>query len=74
MIPDEYYISSKWNTDYVVTRYRSKKEIQEYFVDRRKLLGPVSNIDENDHDFIFELDGIEGIFVTSKLETILIID
>ena len=68
------FISSKWNTDYVVTRYQSKRDIQEYFVDKRKLLGPVSNLDENDHDFIFELDGIPGIFVTSKKETIIIKD
>ena len=70
----DYYISSKWNTDYLITRYRAKDTIQEYFVDKRKLLGPISNLDQNDQDFIFELDGIDGIFVASKLETIIITD
>ena len=68
----EWYIASKWNNEYIVTRYANKREPQEFFLHKDKLLGPVSNTDENDDDYVFELDGIEGIFVASKLETILI--
>ncbi len=67
----DWYITSKWNTEYMVTRYVSERLPQEYFCNKDKLLGPVINPDENDEDYIFELEGIDGIFVSSKRETFL---
>jgi len=67
----ELYIHSKWDTEYVVTRYRADMPPQEYYLQKNKILGPVQFDDENEKDWIFGLEGIEGIFVASKKETLL---
>lgn len=65
------YIISKWDTEFVVTRYRADMPSQEYYLPKNKILGPVEFDDENDKDWIFGLNGVEGIFVASKKETLL---
>lgn len=65
------YVVSKWDTEYVVTRYRSDMPPQEYYLEKNKILGPIEFDDENEKDYIFGLSGIEGIFVASKRETLL---
>lgn len=65
------YIISKWDTEYVVTRFQSDMPTQEYYLDKHKVLGPIQFDDENDKDYIFGLEGIEGIFVVSKREVLL---
>jgi len=65
------YIISKWETEYVVTRFQADMPSQEYYLDKNKILGPIEFDDENEKDYIFGLYGVEGIFVVSKLEVVL---
>jgi hypothetical protein len=57
--------------DYIVTHYRVE-ETQEFVMRWTQKLGPIQLENDEGEDIVFTLEDIDGIFVASKKDTMII--
>ena len=57
--------------DFIVTHYKSR-ETHEFVVKWTEKIGPISLETDEGEDIVFTLDGIDGLFVSSKKNSIVL--
>lgn len=66
------YIVSRSTEPFIVTQYLSNNEQSEMWVEAAQILGPVDIEADNEVDYVFTLGEIDGIFVVSKSDGVLL--
>jgi len=65
------YLISRTNEPFMVTHFLTDRT-QEMLVRGSEVLGPIDNLEKNAEDYVFNLGEIDGIFVVSKRDGIVL--
>lgn len=70
----EYYLISSYEDPFIVTRYLTGNETEEFYVHAQQVLGPVQFQGDNDKDWVFTLGDSHAIYVVRKEEALCVTD